>query len=80
MCDMERKWRLGEDLNTADSIIDGVSFDDLILAVHCNCKNIDPDEVWHQMSEIIKGRMEDAIFLVENNMDVIIEAAMRGRE
>ena len=35
---MEPKWRLGEDMVTSDNILDSVTFDDLILAVHCNCK------------------------------------------
>ena len=32
----EREWKLGEDLVTSDSLLDGLTFDDLILAVHCN--------------------------------------------
>ena len=31
---MEREWKLGEDLSTCDNLLDGVTFDDLILAVH----------------------------------------------
>lgn len=42
---MERVWKLGDDLGRTDSILDGVTFDDLILAVHHNCQQITPGAV-----------------------------------
>lgn len=39
---MEIKWELGEDLSTCNNLLDGVTFYDLILAVHCNCPTITP--------------------------------------
>ena len=32
---MEREWRLGKDLYPEDNLLDGITFDDLILAVLC---------------------------------------------
>lgn len=35
---METKWKLGDDLISSDSLLDGITFDDVILAVHHNCR------------------------------------------
>lgn len=76
---MEPKWKLGDDLSTEDNLFDGITFDDLILAVHCNCKQITPNAVRETAKEIIEGRMTDFEYLMENNMDEIMAAAMKGR-
>ena len=34
----ENKYELGVDLVPSDSLLDGLTFADLILAVHCNCR------------------------------------------
>lgn len=75
----DKAWKLGEDLNTGDSLLDGLTFEDLILAVHCNCRKIDRKAVTDTLKEIIEGRMQDADFLLENNMEAIIEEARKGR-
>ena len=36
----ERKWILGDDLRPEDNLMDGITFDEIILTVHCNCRNI----------------------------------------
>ena len=36
---MERDWKLGKDLYPEDNLLDGITFDDLILAVH-QCRTI----------------------------------------
>lgn len=77
---MENKWRLGDDLVEEDNLLDQVSFHDVILAVHCNCKVIDRAAVKKTVKEIMEQRMEDMEFLLERNMDEIIKAAKRGRE
>lgn len=76
---MEPKWKLGDDLAQSDSLFDGITFDDLILAVHCNCRQITPAAVIETAKEILVGRMQDFNYLLENNMDEIMSAAMRGR-
>ena len=74
---MPEKWKLGEDLSTYDSILDGLTFDDLILAIHCNVQpeRMTPDRVRKELREMLDGRLEDMRFLVEKNMDKIIEYA-----
>ena len=76
---MEPRWRLGDDLGTYDNLLDGFTFDDLILAVHCNCESIVPEAVEKTAKEMIESRMQDFRFLLNNNMAEIMEAAMRGR-
>lgn len=68
-------WKLGEDLLTSDAILDPVTFDDLILALKCNCTCITPSAVIVQATEIINQRLEDWKYLIENNMDEIIALA-----
>lgn len=41
----ERKWKLGEDIDRHDNLLDGISFDELILTAHCNCREITPEGV-----------------------------------
>ena len=70
------QWRLGEGMFTSDSLLDGLTFDDLILCVHCNVRKdqITPDAVKRELIEsILPGRIQDMWFLVEKNMDKIIE-------
>lgn len=76
---MEREWKLGQDLIPSDSILDGVTFDDLILAVHCNCPVINRNAVVTQLNNIIEMRMEDTMELLSRNIDIIVEEAMKGR-
>lgn len=76
----ERKWKLGEDLSTSDNLLDPVTFDDLILAVHCNCRLITPDEVVKTMSEMLEQRLQDTRFLIKNNMEAIMDEARKGRD
>lgn len=76
---MERNWRLGDDLITSDSLLDGLTFDDLILAVHCNCQNINEAAILKELKEMLEGRHQDMMFLLKNNMDIIIQKAMEGR-
>lgn len=68
-------WKLGEDMIPSDTILDSVTFDDLILAVKCNCECITPSAVIVQATQIINQRLEDWKYLIENNMDEIIALA-----
>lgn len=77
---MERVWKLGEDLAVQDSLLDGLTFDDLILAVHCNCRTVTPAGVRKQLDDMLEGRLQDMKFLLENNMNAIMSAAMEGRK
>ena len=77
---MEREWKLGEDLSTCDNLLDGVTFDDLILAVHCNCRTITPEAVLSELRTILAQRRQDMLHLLVNNMERIMEEARKGRE
>lgn len=77
---MERNWKLGDDLITSDSLLDGLTFDDLILAVHCNYKVINRASVHAALNEIMSQRRQDMMYLLETNMDIIIQKALEGRK
>lgn len=68
-------WKLGKDMIPSDTILDPVTFDDLILALKCNCEHITPDAVIIQATEILNQRLEDWKYLIENNIDEIIALA-----
>lgn len=76
----EREWKLGVDLSTYDSLLDGLTFDDLILAVHCNCPEITRAAVHATLNEMLASRRQDMMYLLEKNMDAIIAEAKKGRE
>ena len=76
----ERQWKLGKDLSTCDSLLDGLTFDDLILAVHCNCRSITPAAVRSELKEMLASRKQDLEFLLERNMEEIMAEARKGRE
>ena len=78
MAEKEKAWRLGDDLRTYDSLLDGLTFDDLILAVHCGVKKdeITEEKVWNVLyRELLNSRMADMSFLLRKNMDKIIECS-----
>lgn len=75
----EREWKLGVDMDACDSLLDGITFDALILAVHCDCREITQNAVKKELKKILDGRLEDMYYLLENNMDEIIAAAKEGR-
>jgi len=75
----ESKYELGVDLVPSDSLLDGLTFADLILAVHCNCREVTREAVHAELKQILENRKQDMDFLLEKNMDAIIAAAMEGR-
>lgn len=76
---MENKWELGDDLAESDNLLDPVTFENLILAVHCGSPVIDKKAVEATMKEIMEERLADMRFLLKKNMGAIIKAAKRGR-
>ena len=69
------EWKLGKDMLTSDTILDPITFDDLILALKCNYAYIGETAVRTQMKEIQDQRLEDVKYLIENNIDEIIALA-----
>lgn len=76
----ERKWKLGEDLSTYDNLLDPITFDEVILTVHCNCSVIDRESVLKEILQLVKYRLDDTIDLLDINMDEIIKRSKEGRE
>lgn len=76
---MDNQWRIGEDLITKDGLLDGFTFDDVILALHTEPK-INEQTARRVLKEIIEIRMQDMNFLFDRNIDIIIAKAREGRE
>lgn len=77
---MGRAWKLGDDLAREDNLLDGITFSELITTVHCNCRIVTADAIRTEVNNILKIRMQDMKYLLENNLDVIAEEAMKGRK
>lgn len=75
----ERAWKLGDDLSTHDNLLDPITFDELILTAHCNCRELTREAVIKECKEIILMKIEDAKELLERNLDEIIAEAKKGR-
>ena len=76
---IERQWKLGEDLSTYDNILDAITFDEVIMTVHCNCRNITREAVQREFKNILEIRMQDMKYLLNDNIDEIIAKAKEGR-
>lgn len=76
---MEEKWRLGEGLSAEDNMLDGITFADVILAVHHNCREITPEAIRKEVFDFVEMRLDDMKYLMEKNLDVIAMEAMKGR-
>lgn len=77
---MEREWKLGVDLFKEDNLLDPITFNELILTVHCDCREITPKTVREELRRILKYRRQDMEELLRINMDIIIAEAKKGRE
>jgi hypothetical protein len=75
----EKQWKLNEDMHKSDCIFDPITFEDIILALHCNEKELDRKAILKVAKEILDGRLEDFYFLLINNNDEIIAEAAKGR-
>lgn len=76
----EKRWKLGEDIDRNDNLLDSISFDELILTVHCNCQEITQEVVEKELNRILEIRMQDMKYLLEKNIDEIITEAKKGRK
>ena len=73
------EWRLGEDMAQDDCILDPITFDHIILALHAGEKNITPAAAVRIFKETLECQLEDAYFILEKNMDEILRRAKIGR-
>ena len=75
----ERQWKLNEDIHKSDCIFDPITFEDIILAAHCNERVLDENAIKRVAREILESRMIDFEYLLENNVYEIIAEAAKGR-
>lgn len=76
---MTREWKLGKDLLEQDSLLDGLTFADLITTVQCNCPYPNPASVRQEFRDILESQVQDAWSLLEQNMAAIIQKVKEGR-
>ena len=75
----EKQWKLNEDMHKSDCIFDPITFEDIILAAHCNERVLDENAIKRVAKEILESRLEDFEYLIQNNMYEIIAEAAKGR-
>ena len=74
-----KQWKLNEDMHKSDCIFDPITFEDIILAAHCNERVLDENAIKRVAKEILESRLEDFEYLIQNNMYEIIAEAAKGR-
>lgn len=75
----ERNWILGDDLRPEDNLMDGITFDEIILTIHCNCRNITRETVIREINDLVSMRLDDMRELLMRNIDIIMSEAKKGR-
>ena len=75
----EKQWKLNEDMHKSDCIFDPITFEDIILAAHCNERVLDEKAIKRVAREILESRLEDFEYLIQNNINEIIAEAAKGR-
>jgi hypothetical protein len=75
----ERQWKLNEDMHKSDCIFDPITFEDIILAAHCNERVLDENAIRRVAKEILENRLIDFKYILENNINEIIAEAAKGR-
>ena len=76
---IEKQWKLNEDMHKSDCIFDPITFEDIILAAHCNERVLDENAIKRVAREILDNRMIDFEYILENNIYEIIAEAAKGR-
>lgn len=76
---MDTQWTLGEDIHPNDNIFDPITFEQIIIALRCNEKEINHKAVMKVAREILNSRLQDFHFLLGRNEEEIIAEAMKGR-
>lgn len=69
----DNNWKLGKDLSSDDNILDPITFEDLILAVKCNCQFVNRVAIRKELDNIVAQRLEAMEYLLENNFVEIVE-------
>jgi hypothetical protein len=72
-----RKWKLGEDVSPSENLLDPVTFAELIMTLRCNCPEITGKSIRAEMKRIMDIRLQDMNYLLDNNIEEIIAAAIK---
>lgn len=73
-----RKWKLGEDVSPSENLLDPVTFAELIMTLRCNCPEITEKSIRAEMKRIMDIRLQDMNYLLDNNIEEIIAAAIKN--
>ena len=76
---MERSWKLGDDLSANDNLLAEITFGEMVLTAHCNCRQLTPESVREEYKKLLNAKLNDAYELFERNIDEIIAEAKIGR-
>ena len=76
---MERNWKLGADMFLEDELCGGVTFEDIVTAVQCNCPEITEAAVMKETIACKQMRQEDFFWLLTRNMNEIIAEVNRRK-
>ena len=61
------------------NLIDGLTFDALLLEIHCNIKEINEDTVKQQFMEDLNNRVQEAWDVFKVNLNNIVKQAKKER-
>ena len=75
----EKKWKLGDDMFLEDNMLDPITFDELVMTIRCNCREINCINVRKTAMEILESRKEDFIYFLYNNMNEIIKEVKKQK-
>jgi hypothetical protein len=70
---------LNNHISFHDSILDGITYNDLITTIQSNEKEINEQTVQKVFSEILNSQLEDAKNLLKENMSRIVELSRKKR-
>ncbi len=74
------EWKLGIDLLRNDSVLDGFTFEQLIISLRSGSKKVDETEIRKVAKEMLDIQLEDMNYLIDNNINEIIEAVLEGKD
>ena len=71
---------LSEESSERESnLIDPLTFDTLLLEIHCNIKDINPETVKQQFKEDLNNRVQEAWDVFNSNLNNIVKQAKKER-
>jgi len=71
-----RSWKLGVDLNIKDNLLDSITFEDAITALHCNEKVVNEKTARKVINEMLDANLANMRELIEVNIGEIVKRAL----